>query len=588
MKNFLCITIIIITAFVIAFDYRESKTYRVLKINDDCSLSIDINKNLKAEENEAFQIPYIKTFCNPDNIKEIPNHNVLSVNAEIYLERTAKQYFHDYFLNSKITFQETNNEKLIFANGHNASILLLKKGLALANDSIYEKYNNFDEINRLIKTSEQEKFYKLNSKSLVLHRLDCTKITKSPNIKVISEKELLEKYKPCKVCNPFQPKPDNNNEYKPVPKDTVYSSANSKIEIITIHGYDRQKPSDKCDNKACIALKNLINSAQKTIDVAIYEFSSQPELYNAIINAGKRGVKVRIATDIEQNGDYKIYDDLKQKFLVVNDKNVDTKRLMHNKFVIVDGEKVFTGSANFTSTDIGGYNANFCLLIEGSHIAKLYENEFENFVKNRFHSVKTPTTENVGLQIDENNLLDIYFSPQDKIITNILLPKINNAKKYIYVPIFSFTHDALCKALIGANNRGVDVKIILDATTSKNAYSKKNELRKAGIPLKVENFGGKIHMKTIIIDDEYTLFGSMNFTKSGDVYNDENVVLVYSKPITEYCKKEFLQIWNKIPDTYLKREPRAEGFESIGSCYDGIDNNFDGKIDLEDDGCKAK
>ena len=29
-----------------------------------------------------------------------------------------------------------------------------------------------------------------------------------------------------------------------------------------------------------------------------------------------------------------------------------------------------------------------------------------------------------------------------------------------------------------------------------------------------------------------------------------------------------------------------EGKYSIGSCSDGVDNNFDGKIDMEDAGCK--
>ena len=32
--------------------------------------------------------------------------------------------------------------------------------------------------------------------------------------------------------------------------------------------------------------------------------------------------------------------------------------------------------------------------------------------------------------------------------------------------------------------------------------------------------------------------------------------------------------------------PKAEGFDSPGSCLDGIDNDFDGKIDSFDKGCK--
>ena len=41
-----------------------------------------------------------------------------------------------------------------------------------------------------------------------------------------------------------------------------------------------------------------------------------------------------------------------------------------------------------------------------------------------------------------------------------------------------------------------------------------------------------------------------------------------------------------VPDKYLKFNPKAESYESIGSCSDGVDNNFNGKIDKEDELCR--
>ena len=41
-----------------------------------------------------------------------------------------------------------------------------------------------------------------------------------------------------------------------------------------------------------------------------------------------------------------------------------------------------------------------------------------------------------------------------------------------------------------------------------------------------------------------------------------------------------------IPDKYLKHNPKAESKESIGSCTDGVDNNFSGKIDKQEESCK--
>lgn len=41
----------------------------------------------------------------------------------------------------------------------------------------------------------------------------------------------------------------------------------------------------------------------------------------------------------------------------------------------------------------------------------------------------------------------------------------------------------------------------------------------------------------------------------------------------------------KIPNEWLYKNASSESYDSIGSCYDGVDNDFDGKIDMEDSGC---
>ena len=38
---------------------------------------------------------------------------------------------------------------------------------------------------------------------------------------------------------------------------------------------------------------------------------------------------------------------------------------------------------------------------------------------------------------------------------------------------------------------------------------------------------------------------------------------------------------------WLTKTPRAESVDSIGSCTDGIDNNYDEQIDYKDVGCKS-
>ena len=145
----------------------------------------------------------------------------------------------------------------------------------------------------------------------------------------------------------------------------------------------------------------------------------------------------------------------------------------------------------------------------------------------------------------------------------------------------------IINALIEAKKRGVDVKIIYDAVAANSMKEKVRWLRISGVSLKVENWGGKDHEKNMVIDGKYFITGSANFSNSGMKKNDENVLIFKSSAIAGFYQKHFLDLYNSIDNKYLKFTPRAESFESGNSCYDGIDNNFDGKIDSEDIGCKS-
>ena len=189
------------------------------------------------------------------------------------------------------------------------------------------------------------------------------------------------------------------------------------------------------------------------------------------------------------------------------------------------------------------------------------------------------------LKIDEKNILSVYFSPTDKIITTQILPAINKARKYIYISSFIITHKEIENALISAQLRGIDVKVITDATSANGKYSIHNSLRQNNIPVKIENKAGKMHSKSIVVDDEFVFVGSMNLTRSGENKNDENILLIENSEAAKVFKEQFLYLFESIPDIYLTKTPRAEGLESAGSCFDGIDNDFDGLIDAEDTGC---
>lgn len=345
-------------------------------------------------------------------------------------------------------------------------------------------------------------------------------------------------------------------------------------------------PSDKTTTVFGKKLISLIENSKEEINFAIYGLRGQNDILLALIDANKRGVKIKGVVDSDShNKNY--YSDtnlLYENFTIVSDHK---SYIMHNKFFIIDKNIVWTGSSNISDTGTGGYNANNAIVITNSSIANAYINEFNQMFYDKKFSNKKNINEYPNIKTDES-IISVYFSPKSNTYEKAIKNLIENSKEYIYIPIFYLTHKDLANELINAHNRCVEIKIILDASAARNKYSMHKSLREAGIKVKVENFGGKMHAKSIIIDDKYFVSGSMNLTKAGVIKNDENTLVLENMVLTKQYKEYFLTLWKKIPNTYLYKDPNPESFESINSCFDNIDNDFDKKIDLDDELCQNK
>lgn len=367
---------------------------------------------------------------------------------------------------------------------------------------------------------------------------------------------------------------------------TKFSKGNIKIYFTDFT--NKIKPDHNCSSSICKEILNNINNAQQTIDLAIYGYSSVPEIENALQKALKRGVKIRLVHDSDTKGNNIYPNTTKITNLIPQNQSDKTSEesnyIMHNKFYIFDDKILITGSANLSHTDMSGFNSNSAIVINSKDVAKIYKSEFEQMFLGKFHNKKSSTLKN-KISISGTNL-NIYFSPQDKSITNAIIPLIRNAKSYIYIPTFVLTEKRVTQELIKAKERGVEIKIIIDALNASIKHSKHNELRSGGISVKTENYAGKMHSKSMIIDDKFTIIGSMNFSYSGENKNDENIIIIEDKEIALLYKKFFLHQWDKIDNKWLKYNAKAEGKDSIGSCFDNIDNDYDGYTDEQDNACK--
>ena len=364
----------------------------------------------------------------------------------------------------------------------------------------------------------------------------------------------------------------------------IYKLGNIKLLVSDLT--TKIVPDRNCSSEICKEIVSNIDRAKNTIDMAIYGYSSTPAIEKAIERAKARGVKIRLVYDVDSKGGNiypNTFEFVKHITNSVSDKNSsEVRNTMHNKFYVFDNSTVITGSANLSHTDMSGYNSNSIIVINSPEVAEFYTQEFNQMYSGKFHNDKISTKNKNWKNIE------VFFSPQDKGISNAILPLIKQAKKYIYIPAFVITEKRVTLELINAKNRGVDVRVIADALNVSTQHSKHKELRNAGILVKAENYAGKMHSKTMIIDDEYLVIGSMNFSNSGENRNDENMIILHDSGAAKFYKQFFIYQWNRIPDKWLKYNPRAEGLDSIGSCSDGIDNNYDGKTDKEDVGCRGK
>ena len=590
MKNFSIVFILILLAAFITFELHRKSDTIVLKVQSPNVLQIDLNNNKIVDDGETVCAAGLETFTSNLLISRevLAEKYKLSIQDAIAIGYLTDNYTEKLITNQNVDVKFTDKTSPdcryadIYLNGENYAEKLYKEGYGIYNGKTGEKF---------YKTLEQARKLNLailNHKSNKYHKLDCKYGLISHDTVVVNTKELPKDAFPCKFCHPAKQQKNSANTNTAPPPAVITSGS---IKFLLTDFTTMLKPNNKCTSQVCRTVLEEINGAQKNIDMAIYGWDKAAELEEALKNAVKRGVKIRLVYD-ETSGGNSYYKDTKNLIAIASEYKGDkipcsgeTDYIMHNKFLIIDNKKVLTGSMNYSQTGLSGFNSNNLILINSAEISNLYTEEFEKMLNGKFHNAKPqsllPRTFVIG-----SSIVSVYFSPQDKIITNHVVKLIDDADKYIFIPAFLITHKGFVASLINAHSRGVDIKIIIDAANANVRHSELKTLRNAGIMVKVENYAGKMHNKSIIIDDKYIVTGSMNFSNSGENKNDENVLIIEDTRLAIFYREFFNYIWKKIPDKYLKQNPRPESLESLGSCKDGIDNNFNGKIDLEDSFCR--
>ncbi|MBT6519502.1 hypothetical protein HOK51_06645 [Candidatus Woesearchaeota archaeon] len=296
-------------------------------------------------------------------------------------------------------------------------------------------------------------------------------------------------------------------------------------------------PKDNCQSEV---LKTT-STAKSSIHCAIFDLDL-PDLIEFFDKASNY-IDVKIVVDNEN------WKHVKHLNFTKKD---STSQFSHNKFCVIDNNKIWTGS--FNPTENGNYkNNNNLLIIESETLAKNYEDEFREIWNGKFG--KGDLVKNPKVKI---NTIDIenYFCPEDWC-ANKVLDQLNKANHSIYFMTFSFTHDEIGDMILKKSDEGIKIKGIFEKK-QQSKYSEYEKINSAFEKLEsdktkqanqnkviFDSNPAAMHHKVFIIDEKTVITGSFNPTKNGDTNNDENILIIHDEKIASKFMDEFNSLWIK-------------------------------------------
>jgi len=292
----------------------------------------------------------------------------------------------------------------------------------------------------------------------------------------------------------------------------------------------------------------VIEQAQTSVDVVVYDFDLE-RVTNALIAAHRAGVQTRVVVESD-NAAEEAVTTLQQAGITIVEDERDSG-LMHDKFVVVDEQWVWTGSWNLTQN--GTYrNNNNAVLIASTALAENYTAEFEEMLTGQFGPTSPADTPNphVAITIESEGeqerqiKVENYFAPEDEVADQII-SEIEGAQDRIRFLTFTFTSDEIGDAMLARAREGVVVQGVFESRNAKREYGEYKRLQRAVHDVLLDGNPYIMHHKVIIIDDATVILGSYNFTASAEKYNDENLLIIHDPETAALFVAEFGRIYEQ-------------------------------------------
>ena len=220
----------------------------------------------------------------------------------------------------------------------------------------------------------------------------------------------------------------------------------------------------------------------------------------------------------------------------------------HRKIAVIDGAAAYTGGVNIADEYANiierfGHWKDSGICLEGeavwgftSRFIEMWENN--GGVMHNEHDYYRSQ----GVSCGEGYyqvFTDGPNNPDVRLSEEIYMQLISSAKRFLYIttPYFAI-EDSMLQALCTAADGGVDVRLMLPAIPDHKytylvAQSYYGELMRHGVKI-YEYTPGFLHSKSVMVDREAALIGSVNMDYRSFQLHYECGVLVYDSPVVEY------------------------------------------------------
>ncbi len=308
----------------------------------------------------------------------------------------------------------------------------------------------------------------------------------------------------------------------------LYGTSNNITSNVILQENIEEPEVYFCPDEPCEEiLIRYINDSNKSIHCALFDLDLEKVIKTLSEKSSK--IEVKIVIDNEN------WDKRFSGKGIIQD---TSSQLSHNKFCIFDEKIVWTGSFNPTNNGANKNNNNI-IIIKSKNLADNYEDEFDELWNYNFGSGRKIKEPIIYLN---NKKYENYFCPEDHCKQKVL-ESIDNAKESIYFMFFSFTDFDISNALVKKKQEGLEVYGVMEAQRINMQYNQYKFLKSNSVDVRKDSNPATMHHKVIIIDNRTTITGSYNPTKAADTKNDENLLIIHNKEITQKYLEEFKSIF---------------------------------------------